>query len=296
MHKVALESLFLVFMVLFVLLLSGITTYTSGNYYVVLPDKILLKTFLENQYVVGAGLLRAAKSVYSENITIYVANDNVLAARALAVLGSPLALDVFYVLYYNFSGGWNDKIDVLLGKEISGKFYVPYKEYIGRINGYIVLYEKMNKSEPINDWYTYADLLVYYGLNKLLMGSRSEAEKAFLNLTNMWDGYGFKDKCVEKHKVYNTYKCALFIYLYRALDAAGSKLISKYKYIYNTCLKILTMAQDPVFGGIYTSYRVIDNKIIILKGKEHDMNTETTSMVVLAIYSNYPEIIGSKDC
>lgn len=283
-------------MVLFVLLLSGITTYTGENYYIVLPDKILLKTFLEKQYVAGAGLLRAARSVYSENITIYVANDNVLAARALAVLGSPLALDVLYVLYYNFSGGWNGKVDVLLGKEISGKFYVPYKEYIGRINGYIVLYEKMNKLEPINDWYDYADLLVYYGLNKLLMGSRSEAEEAFLNLTSMWDGYGFKDEYVEKHKVYDTYKCALFIYLYRALDAAGSKLISKYRYIYNMCLKILTMAQDPVFGGIYTSYKVVSNKIVILKGKEHDMNTETTSMVVLAIYSNYPEIIGSRDC
>ena len=283
-------------MILFMSLLSNIIINNSSSYIVSLPDKDLLRRFLEDQYVAEVGLLRAARFVYPENVTIYVANDNVLAAKALAVLGSPLAIHILYVLNHNFSGGWNGKVDVLLGKDIPDKFYASYNEYIGEINGYTILYERLNRSMVINDWYNYADLLVYYALDKLLIGSRFEAERAFLNLTKMWDGYGFRDNPVKKHGVYDVYKCALYIYLYRALDAAGSKLVSKYKYIYDKCLEIITMAQDPVFGGIYTSYKVVDTKIIVLKGEGHDMNTETTSIVVLAIYSSYPEIIGLRDC
>ncbi len=281
--------------ILFIFLSSGITMHHS-SYTVPLPNKNLLKTFLENQYVAEVGLLKAARFTYPENTTIYVANDNVLAARALAVLGSPLAIHVLYVLNHNFSGGWNGKVDVLLGRNIPDKFYASYNEYIGEINGYTIFYEKMNKTIFINDWYNYADLLVYYALNKLLMGSRFDAERAFLNLTKMWDGYGFKDNYSKEHGVYETYKCALYIYLYRALNVAGSNLVSNYKNIYDKCLKIITKAQDPVFGGIYTNYKVVNNKVIILKGDGYDMNTETTSIVVLAIYSNYPEIIGSRGC
>ncbi len=225
--------------------------------------------------------------VSPDNTTIYVANDNVLVARALAVLGSPLAERVMSVLYNNFSGGWNGKIDVLLCKSIPDKFYKPEKEVVGRIDGYTIVYEKMNTSVIITDWYNYADLLVYHALNKLLQGSKSEAEKSFLNLTRMWDGYGFKDNFVKEHGVYQVYKCALFIYLYRALEAAGSTIIYDYQDIYEKCLEIIAKAQDPVKGGTHTDYRVVNGKIVI----QGDMNTETTSMVVLALYSNYPEWI-----
>jgi len=256
----------------------------TSNYIPLLSDE-KLRSFLEKQYVPQAGLLRAATIVSPDNTTIYVANDNVLAARALAVLGSPLAENVMRILYNNFSGGWNGKIDILLCKDIPDKFYKPEKEVMGRIDGYIIVYEKMNTSVVITDWYDYADLLVYHALDKLLQGSRSEAEKAFLNLTRMWDGYGFRDKAF--NGVYAVYKCALFVYLYRALEAAGSTIIYNYRDIYEKCLEIIAKAQDTVKGGIYTDYQVVDERIII----QGDMNTETTSMVVLALYSNYPEWI-----
>jgi len=263
------------------------TVWEKTPNYISLLSLGKLRTFLEKQYVPQAGLLRAATMVSPDNTTIYVANDNVLAARALAVLGSPLAEKVMSVLYNNFSGGWNGKIDVLLCKSIPDKFYKPEKEVVGRIDGYIIAYEKMNTSVVITDWYDYADLLVYHALNKLLQGSRAEAEKAFLNLTRMWDGYGFKDNFVKEHGVYQVYKCALFIYLYRALEDAGSTIIYGYQDIYEKCLEIIAKAQDPVKGGIHTDYRVVNGKIVI----QGDMNTETTSIVVLALYSNYPEWI-----
>ena len=154
-------------------------------------DKDMLRYFLEEQFVPEAGLLRAATTAYPENITIYVANDNVLAARALAVLNSSLASKVLTVLNNKDDGGWNGKIDILLGRDIPDKFYKPENVVVGEVDGYIIVYEKMNTSVIINNWYEYADLLVYHALDRLLWGSRAEAEKAFFNLTRMWDGYGF---------------------------------------------------------------------------------------------------------
>lgn len=292
----------MIIMILLVVSL-GITVFNTSNEILVfnrLPDKDLLRKFLESQYIEEAGLLRAAAKVYSENVTIYVANDNVLGARALAVLGSPLAGKVLTTLNNVYQGGFNERIEVLLGIDIPDTFYDTYKEYIGEVNGYTILYEKMNKSVILNDWYEYADLLVYRGLDSLLEGSRSEAEESFINMTKMWDGYGFYDKFVRNYeekyneKPYQVYKCALFVYLYRALYYADSDVIRDYDYILDKCLEIIDMAQDPVYGGIYTDYEVVNGEIVILKGKGRDMNTETTSMVVLALFSNYPELIGER--
>jgi len=253
-----------------------------------MPNKVLLRHFLENQYVPQIGLLRAATRAYPDNVTIYVANDNVLAARALAVLGSPLASKILTVLNNNFSGGFNGKVDILVGKNIPDTFYASYDELVKKVDGYRIVYEKLDHTKPIKDWYDYADLLVYHALDRLLWGSRPEAEKAFLNLTRMWDGYGFRDRAF--NGIYAVYKCALFIYLYRALESAGSTIIYEYQDIYEKCLEIIAKAQDPVKGGIHTDYRVVNGRILI----QGDMNTETTSIVVLALYSNYPEIIGRK--
>jgi len=271
------------------LLLGGFdeTRWMGGKLYI---DVASARRFLESQYVASIGLLRAAATVYPENMSVYIANDNVLAARALAVLGSPLASRVMAVSNNKYSGGWNGKIDILLGRDIPDKFYSSYNELVGEVNGYRILYEKMNKSMTIRDWYDYADLLVYRALDKLLHGLRREAELLFLNLTRMWDGYGFRDIVFNKTGVYAVYKCALFIYLYRALEYAGSTIIHGYKYIYDKCLEIISKAQDPIYGGIHTDYKVENGKIII----QGDMNTETTSMVVLALYSRYPELIGEK--
>ncbi len=276
-------------MILIVLSGLGITFLNNSPNYSYSLDKNDLRHFLESQYIPSIGLLRAATATYPDNITIYISNDNVLAARALAVLGSPLASKVLTILNNNFSGGWNGKIDILLGRDIPDNFYSSYNELVKEDDGYRIVWEKLNTSIIITDWYNYADLLVYHALDRLLWGSRPEAEKSFLNLTKMWDGYGFRDKPTSETGVYAVYKCALFIYLYRALEAAGSNVIYRYRDIYEKCLEIIAKAQDAIKGGIHTDYRIVNGRIII----QGDMNTETTSMVVLALYSNYPVVIGS---
>ncbi|MCD6300633.1 MAG: hypothetical protein J7L82_01010 [Staphylothermus sp.] len=297
MHK---GVFILLSMIILTSLLGNIIANNNNNHIIPLPDKDLLRTFLENQYVPEIGLLRA--SPYEENTTIYVANDNVLAARALEVLGSPLATKVLTVLNNNFSGGWNGKIDILLGRDIPDMFYSMTHKPITEINGYKIMYEIPDLTTTINDWYNYADLIVYRALDKLLLGSRPHAEQLFINLTKLWDGYGFYDNPAEDYKedigniTYETYKCALFIYLYRALQYAGSEVIYNYTHIYEKCHEIIAMAQDPVKGGVYTHYTAENGTIVILKGPGRDMNTETTSIVVLAIYSDYPMIIAYHDC
>ncbi|MEM4036444.1 MAG: hypothetical protein QW700_01390 [Desulfurococcaceae archaeon] len=245
--------------------------------------------FLRSQYVEEAGLLRAAVRAYSDNTTIYVANDNVLAARALAVLGDgDLSSKILTKLNNEYGGGFNGRIEILFGVDIPDVFYTVKYDYIGEVNGFRILYEKPG-DRVIEDWYKYADLVVYRALDRLLWGSRPHAELLFLNLTKMWSGYGFRDKAYEATGVYDTYKCALFIYLYRALEVAGSDVVKDYVYIRNKCLEVIALAQDPETDGIRTNYRVVDGRIII----EGDVNVETTSIIVLALYSDYPLLFSN---
>ena len=254
-------------------------------------DLVKLRSFYTAMYVPELQLFRASYVV--ENTTIYIANDNILASRALPVIGLyDLAGEVSMRLNKDFNGGYNGRIEVLFGVDIPNAFYTTYMDYLGeyRVNGvaYEIYWEKTNLSSVLEDWYEYADLLVYHALDRLLEGSRSEAEASFINLTRMWDGYGFRDKAF--NGLYAVYKCSLFIYLYRALDYTGSSIIHGYDDIYYKCLDTVGKAQDPVHGGIHTDYIVRDGDIVIAG----DMNMETTSISILALYSNYPLIIGVK--
>jgi len=86
------------------------------------PNPSKLRAFLESQYVPEAGLLRAAFKACPDKETIYIANDNLLASRALVALKSPLGERIEANLDENYSSGWNGKVDVLLGRPIHG-FY-----------------------------------------------------------------------------------------------------------------------------------------------------------------------------
>ncbi|MEM4537409.1 MAG: hypothetical protein QXP68_01475 [Thermosphaera sp.] len=254
------------------------------------PERYLMLQFLRSQYVEEVGLLRASTVSYPDNITIYIANDNLLASRALAVLGDrELSSKILSKLNNEYSGGFNGKVEILFGVDIPDVFYTARYEYIGEVNGYRIIYEKPG-DHVIDDWYEYADLLVYRALDRLLRGSRSHAELLLMNLTMMWDGYGFRDKAFNATGVYATYKCALFIYLYRALDSAGSDVVKDYSRIRDKCLEIIALSQDEATGGIRTDYRVIDGRII----PEGDVNVETTSITVLALFSGYPLIIAGE--
>jgi len=204
--------------------------------FLVKPNPSKLRAFLESQYVPEANLLRAAVKAYPDNETIYIANDNLLASRALITLKSPLGERIESNLDENYSSGWNGKVDVLLGRPIHG-FYCTETRSIGTVYSwkfgvtFEIKYELANTSCPMRDWKSYTDLLVYGALNDLLKGNRSGALGLYLKLLSMWDGNGFRDRAFDG--TYQTYKCALFIYLYRALGEP-----ERGKEIYGKCLKV----------------------------------------------------------
>ncbi|RLG72463.1 MAG: hypothetical protein DRO23_10395 [Thermoprotei archaeon] len=254
-------------------------------------NKDLARKFLETQYVPEAGLLRAATlEEVEDSHKIYVAADNLLAARALAVLGSPLASNVLTTLNNKYGGAFDKLHEILLGEDIPDVFYQRYVEYLGNVSsskfGILEIYYEEPGETPIDNWDRYANLVVYKALKALLHGSRSYAEQLFSILISMWDGYGFKDEAYNGS--YETYKVALAIYLYKALEEADSSLVGKYRDLYEKWNMVLALMQRSD-GGIVTHYKVSERGEIIPVG---DANTETTSITILALYSKYPKKIG----
>jgi len=238
-------------------------------------DNSAMREFLESQYVPEVGLLRASITSYPDNETIWLANDNVLAERALRLLGSPLWRNVSEALRrYNIS--YNGRIDPLLGKPLN-EFFCPEVITIGNVyskkfNTTLLLkLERANESCRMDDWQEYADLLAYGALSDLLVGNETGAFTMYLRLLKMWDGYGFRDKAFSG--VYQTYKCALFIYLYKSLG-----MPKEGRHVYGACIQIISELQADN-GGIITGYRVVDGNVVPVG----DANTETTSIVAISL-------------
>ncbi|WP_232460898.1 hypothetical protein [Thermococcus gorgonarius] len=116
----------------------------------------------------------------------------------------------------------------------------------------------------MSDWESYADLLVYGALSELITGNRSGALELYSRLLGMWDGNGFRDRAFDG--TYQTYKCALFVYLYRALGKPKEG-----RNVYSSCLNVISSMQAEN-GGIITGYKVEGERIISVG----DTNTETT--------------------
>lgn len=242
------------------------------------PNAIAMRAFLESQYVPEAGLLRASLSSYPDNETIWIANDNLLAVRALKLLDSPLWENVSKSLAsYNVSS--NGRIDPLLGKPLDN-FFCPEVKTLGSVRSekfnatFTLKLEAANRSCVMPDWDSYADLTVYGALSNLLRGKKREAFRLYSTLLSMWDGNGFRDKAFSG--TYQSYKCALFVYLHRAL---GEPLEGNDVYV--RCLEILNALQSGS-GGIVTGY-VVEGGIITPIG---DSNTETTAMTAIGLFSD----------
>jgi len=242
------------------------------------PNATAMRAFLESQYVPEANLLRASISSSPDNGTIWIANDNLLAVRALKLLGSPLWKNVSESLAgYNVS--FNGRIDPLLGKPLDG-FFCPEVRTLGSVYSekfnatFTLKLEVANQSCVMPDWNSYADLVVYGALSNFLRKKKSEALHLYSILPSMWDGNGFRDKAFSG--TYQSYKCALFVYLHRALEEPEEG-----RNVYIRCLEILSTLQSES-GGIITGYTVEKGRIIPIG----DPNTETTAMTVIGLYGD----------
>ena len=270
--------------------------YLVNINYNVLNKSLLIK-FYKSQFVKEAGLLRAAVTALYENTSIYISNDNFLAVRALEVLRLyNLSSIINGTLNEVYPGYINCRLGVLFGKPMPPKIYGTDIITLGQVYSkefnscFIIKTDICNRSKIMNDWYNYSDLIVYRALNYTISCKLRKATDLFLKLVSMWDGYGFEDHVYKSTGLYQVYKCALFIYLYRTLKAAGATSVDKYNNFVKKCLFVIKEAQDNATGGIHTDYKVVNGKVIF----PSDVNVETTSFVVLALYSNYPIELGER--
>src|SRR5262249_10333973 len=115
-------------------------------------------------------------------------------------------------------------------------------------------------------WEQYADLRFLAAL------AASDQAQAKANLDagfETWDGIGFKDRVVEVHKQYATYKLALALLAARKLDQKPKALEA----VLDRLMKLQSKS-----GGWITDYDT--------DGKPRGLaNVETTSLAILAIES-----------
>jgi len=244
-------------------------------------DAEKLKSYFKYQFIPELKLLRASMYVRPDSKRVYIASDNLLACYALKLLGDPLA-SILEKELEKYGKGYDEEHEIVVGIKIPDVFYARYNEYIDSIFsekfGLIeVVYEKPDKSRVINDWEKYADLVVYKALNELTDGNLQEAEACFKHLLEIWDGWGFKDESYSSY--YQTYKTGLFVILSNRLKKYGSEVVEKYAYDVEKARQILMSLQTDE-GGFTVGYEIKDDGVV----PADDVNTETTSIVTIALF------------
>ncbi len=263
------------------------------------PSLVLMRSFLESQYVPEAGLLRAATNPSNpESRMIYISPDNLLARAALEELGSPHSYMLAMVLDTQHGGGHDYLHEVVLGYPVE----IPPRSrrlvQVGNVssekfNTTFLVMREYRLGEPDPEWSEKPDLLAYSAVALLLEGDLQGAEELYTRLIGMWDGYGFcGSSCREAGGATRTYRTgdlALAYYLYRALLAAGSKAAYETSDVAGKWVQLLTQAQR-VDGGIVATYTRVGGEI----RWTGDADTFTTSLTVLSLYTEYPRIVGLK--
>jgi len=243
-------------------------------------------TFLRNQYVPEAGMLRAAYSPWTDDYGRIYINDNVLAVKALTICGdSKLASIVSSTLTSKYGRYLRSgRHEVLVNEPIPDTPLVRTNVVLGHVGDVVVVAEIAGNS-TLSDWRVYADWLLLESINSIIKGDEVRARKLFRDAMLMWDGMGLRDKAVETTGQYDTYKLALAIYAFKALGEPSS-----YENQVKEMLSIIARAQDPISGGIHTNY-------ILHNGTPYfnvsDSNVETTSMVIIALYGDRPKSINA---
>lgn len=116
----------------------------------------------------------------------------------------------------------------------------------------------------LGDWYLYGDRLVYDALASLYRGHRERALEDLRRLENLTDQYGVRDMVQKIKGLYETYKLALAVVLYRALgDERGDERYIEKLYSINP---FTTLYRDGFRG-------------------EGDLNVETAALTAIALHT-----------
>jgi hypothetical protein len=152
----------------------------------------------------------------------------------------------------------------------------PYKTETSTTlyNDSYILKTDMRNGAVMSDWYNYTDLLLYSALSCHWQGNDSGALAYFNNATKMWNqtSQGIQDKGTNEK--YSVYKLALLLYTSKLL---GQNLPFEQELVDRIYL------QQAENGGIITDYYANGTWVI-----GADANTETTSIVIIALLTPPP--------
>jgi len=146
-------------------------------------------------------------------------------------------------------------------------------------NDYTVRTEICNGT-IMSDWQEYADRLLYMALSFYWQANDTAANYYFELLAKkaMWDGIGINDTVTKKDGNYTTFKLALLLFTSKIL---GEKLPFELELVNR-----IWSLQRETDGGIITNY--------FSNGTSYgDANTETTSLVVIAILATQRSGLGT---
>jgi hypothetical protein len=113
---------------------------------------------------------------------------------------------------------------------------------------------------------------MYKALHHLQHGDRENATRELERLESLWNGRGFVDAYYEQSGWYETYKLALALYVYRALGLHDN--VDKYTAKLKSINPYTTLYRDNIGEG--------------------DLNLETASVTLLALYSTLPNTFTQK--
>jgi hypothetical protein len=252
-------------------------------------------TYLANKYNPTLHLI--AETNTSEKY--WLVSDNLLASYALKSYNLTISNEISTKLtlladQYNLPVDSKRlpisyKHEALIGDILIHSFRNSSQENGYRLlkkENYTILTE-VNNFTIIDDWKSYADLVVLRGIS-LTNQNNSDTialAKDYYNLMmeSMWDGNGFADKAYSdpnssSYHIYQTYKLGLALILAKDLKITNSS-------VENTIAQIINLCQNPD-GGVITGYEVLNGSII--PSKTATANTETTAIIALAnIQENY---------
>jgi len=224
-----------------------------------------LCSFLKGLYrELGPGYGCVVESPVVENSTCYT-STNMFTSHVLRNLCSDsdlaLRIEKFLSIYRT---DFYDYYQVLLDMPIELPFKAVTHVVVANVSGVVVKHVKVTNS-TMHDYDEYANLVAIKAIYYARMGDEERAREELRKLSKMFDGVGFKDKAF--NGLYETYKLALAAIAYRALGDVeeAEKYIEIIKRV-----KPLTTLYTRNLTGV------------------GDLNTETASLVIIALYSNNP--------
>jgi hypothetical protein len=218
------------------------------------------RAFLTNLFDTTLDLLPEFRGSH----TYWLFHDNYLAAHVLAGARPDLSQRIRAALV-RFGVTNSGKIEIVFDEEPRP---LPFRAY--RLTEVAVLAGKKIRTEVVTTnvlqgWEGYADLLL---LASLAEAGRApaEARRDFDRATAMWDGHGFLDRAAQTHRMYATYKLALYL-------IAANRLALHAPLAKDVLVRLLAL--QAADGGWKTDYN--------LTGPQGMTNVETTCLALRAL-------------